>query len=265
MSQFVAVTIEQFGNKAWKRNTNYTFAAQANILPVMAIELTKVASAMPLGFVQTENTFQLIVITSWQPGTNFFVSYDGFWLGEYLPTILCGYPFRLIKPQDRDESILCIDKGSGLVVEEGQGEPFYDSTGTPSQPMKDMLGFLSQIENSRVITQVAVDALQKAGLIQPWPISVQNGDKSFVGEGFFRVDEIALNALSAEDFLTLRKTGAHAVAYAQLFSMNQLGVLKKINQMQTQLQVQALGRVQGEVEPGAFRLSLDDDTLKFNS
>ena len=264
MSQFTAVTIEQFGNKAWKRNTNYAFAAQANILPVVAIELTKVASAMPLGFVQTENSFQLVVITSWQPGTNFFVSHNGFWIGEYLPAILCGYPFRLIKPQDREECILCIDEESGLVIEEGQGEPFYDSTGAPSQSVKDMLGFLAQVEQSRVATQAAVDALQEANLMQPWPISVQNGDNAVTSEGLFRVDETALNALPDEVFLTLRNTGALTVAYAQLLSMNQLSVLRTINQKKTQLQTQSMGDLQVGVGLGDFRLSLDDDAIKFN-
>ena len=166
-----AVTREQFANKAWKRPAGYTSAAKSNILPVVVSELAKLVPTIPLGFVKTEAVFQLVAITSLQPGANYFVAPDGRWLGEYVPATLRAYPFRLAKPQDREESVLCVDESSGLVVAAGQGEAFFDDAGAPSQVVKDILDLLSKFESSRVTTQAALDALQAAELIQPcsWP------------------------------------------------------------------------------------------------
>jgi len=264
MTKFNPITVEQFANKTWRRNTNYSFAADTNILPVMAIELAKIASAMPLGFVEIEGHFELIAITAWQPGTNFYVSETGNWLREYLPAILCAYPFRLIKPQDHDDFILSIDEESGLVGGPLQGELFYNVDGSPSQPIKEMLAFLVQIEQSKTVTQLAVNALQEADLIQPWPLSLQNGDKVVTSKGLFQVNEIALNTLPGEEFLALRNAGALSVAYAQMLSMNQFSMLNIVNQKKMQLQTQQIqqGKAEGDlqigVDLGDFKFSFND-------
>jgi len=123
-----------------------------------------------------------------------------------------------------------------------------------------MLEFCSQTELNRVATQAAVDALNVAGLVRPWPISAKNGDNAIAVEGLFKVDEAALNALPDEDFLLLRTSGALALAYAQLLSMNQFSVLEKLTAIQEQLQAQAATSISGLKD---FRLSQDDDLLKY--
>lgn len=227
----------------------------------MAAELAKLVPEIPLGFVPTENTFHLVAITSLQSDTNLFVAPDGRWLGAYVPATLRGRPFWLVKPKDRENSILCFDESSGLLVEAGQGEAFFDEAGAPSQPVKEMLEFCSQTEFNRVATQAAVDALNEAGLVRPWPISAKNGDKAIAVEGIFKVDETALNALPDKAFLLLRNSGALALAYSQLLSMNQFNVLEKLVTMQEQLLAKAAISITGME---GFRLSQDDDSLKFN-
>lgn len=78
-------------------------------------------------------------------------------------------------------------------------------------------------------------------------------------EGLFRVNEAALNALDNEAFLSVRKSGALPVAYAQLLSMQQLRVLGELAQARAQ-------RTQ-QVQLGQdLDLSwLDSDILKLGS
>lgn len=262
--QLTAITAEQFASRGWKPRTSYVSAAQANILPAVAAELAKLAPALPLGFIKAEDRFQLVAITSLQPGTNCFVAPDGKWIGDYVPAILRSYPFKLVKAQDRDESILCFDESSGLLVAAGQGEAFFDEAGAPSQAIKDVLDFLLQVESSRLVTQAAVDALQAAKLIQSWPLNLQQDGKQVPVEGLFRVDEAVLNALDDEAFLSLRKAGALPLAYAQMFSMNQLVVLSRAANVQARLREQAQAKV---ASPGVadlgFRLS-EGGTFKFS-
>lgn len=264
MPKLTAVSPGQFANKAWKRSTSLAFAAEFNMQPVVAAELVHLVATMPLGFAQTGKSFQLVAITSLQPNTNLYVaSDDGRWLGSYVPALLRGYPFSLIKLQDREESILCIDEDSGLVVEAGQGEPFFDESGASSQPVKNVLEFLAQVERSRVVTQVAVDALQTAGLIQPWRINIQNGEQAVAVEGVFCIDEAALNGLPDGDYIALRKTGALPVAYAQLLSMNQLSLLEYFDKLQAQLKAQAAAQIVSLTGLDGFNLFQDDGTISF--
>ena len=264
MSQLTAITPQVFANKAWKRCTSYAFAAQATILPVMVNELVKLVPAVPLGFVQTEGGFQLVAITALQPGTNLFVAPDGRWLSAYVPATLRGYPFRLVKPKDLTDSILCFHESSDLLVDAGMGEPFFDEAGQPSKAVQDVMKFLLQVERNRGVTQAAVDALNAAGLIRPWPLNMKQGEQIVPVKGLYRIDEAALNSLDNEAFLPLRHSGALPVAYAQLMSMNQLIMLEQLAQIQAKLQTQASTVVQNLAGLEGIGLSIDDETLKFS-
>lgn len=263
MPKFTAISPDTFASKAWKSITGYQFADQLNTIHVVAAELTHLVSSVPLGFIKTGNAFELVAICSLQPDSNLYVAPDGRWLGSYIPALLRGYPFRLVKLQDREDSILCIDEESGVVVEAGQGESFFDASGAPTPAVKDILNLLMQVERSRVATQVAVDALRDMGLIQPWPINLQHGDQVVAVEGLFRIDEAAMNALPDEGFLKLRSTGAFAVAYAQLLSMTQLSALQKLDQIQTELKSQAAAQTKALSVLEGFNLFQDDGTITF--
>lgn len=263
MNTFTAITPQQFAGKAWKRYSSYAFAVQFNVIPVVAAELANLAPALPLGFVQTGESFQLVAITSLLPGANLFVAPNGDWLGRYIPAALRGYPFGVVSAQDKDETSLCINESSGLVVEAGQGEAFYDEAGRPGQALKDMLDFISKLEANRVVTQAAVDALQAANLVQHWPLSVRNGDRTVAVEGLYRIDETMLNTVSNDVFLSLRKTGSLPLAYAQLLSMNQLSMLEMAANAQSRLRANAVKPPQ-KIDGIAGFSFLDNDTLKFS-
>jgi hypothetical protein len=262
--QIAAISAENFSGKAWRRYTGYAFAAGETLIPLVVAELAQAVPAMPLAFIQSGEGFQLVAVTALQPGTNLFVAPDGRWLGAYVPAALRGYPFRLVKPQDREESVLCIDEASGLVVEAGQGETFFDEDGQPGKTLRGVLELLSQVEQSRMATQGAVDALVAAGLVQPWPLSINQGEQNVPVTGLYRIDEAALNALENEAFLALRRSGALPVAYAQLLSMNQLAVLQRLAQIQENLKAPASSVGQKFAGLKGIGLSQDNGTLTFH-
>ena len=132
----------------------------------------------------------------------------------------------MLKPDNAEKSILCIDEASGLVVESTEeGNDFFDDENQLVQGIKDMVNFLSQVEANLLVTERVVNALADADLIAPWEINLKQGEEVVPVEGIFRVDEAVLKKLDDEDLLTLRKAGGLAIAYGQLFSMNQLAVL----------------------------------------
>ena len=236
MVELAAISPERHAKKVWKHVTDFAFAAAEMVIPLVGVELSKVVPAMPIGFIEQEDGYQLIAITSLQPGTNLYVAPDGKWLVPYIPAALRAYPFRLVLQENAENFTLCINEASGLVVESTEdGNAFFDDQNQPTQGIKDILNLLSEVGVNLAVTQAAVNALDDAGLITPWALKLQQGEEVVPVTGLFNVDEAALNKLDDEDFLTVRKAGGMAVAYAQLLSMNQLTVLERLGELRGQI------------------------------
>jgi hypothetical protein len=264
MAELAAITTERHAKKVWKHVTDYAFVAEDAGIPLVGAELGKAALAMPIGLIKIEAGYQLVAITSLQPGTNLYVAPDGKWLGGYIPAALRGYPFQLAQQEGAEKVVLCINEASGLVVENTEdGNAFFDEQNQPAQGIKDILNFLSEVEANLLVTQRAVNALADAGLIMPWKINLKQGEKVVPVKGLFRIDEAALNKLDDEDFLTLRKAGGMALAYGQLFSMNQLAILERLGKLQGQILEQQTAQSEAANLTG-FSLSEDEGSLMFD-
>jgi hypothetical protein len=87
-----------------------------------------------------------------------------------------------------------------------------------------VLEFLKKIEQDRILTQQAVDALDRAGILVPWQ-PTETPDKPETG--LYRIDTTAFDALEDDVFLSLKKARSLPLVYAHLFSFGQVAVLKK--------------------------------------
>ena len=263
MTELTAINPESHAKKVWKHVAGYAFAAEDAGIPLVGAELSKAVLAMPVGLIKIDVGYRLVAITSLQPGTNLFVAPDGKWLGGYIPAALRAYPFQLAQQEGTGDFILCINESSGLVVEGADdGNAFFDDQDKPTQVIKDILNFLTKIKASRDVTQGAVNALADAGLITPWQINLKQGEKVVPVKGIYSVDEAALNKLDDEDFLAVRKAGGLAVAYAQLFSMDQLAMLERLGELQGQILEQQTAQSEAANLTG-FSLSEDEGSLIF--
>src|SRR5215831_8787403 len=236
MVNFVPVTMTRHAGRAWRRSGSYAHAAAEAAVPLVGAEFGKAAVTMPIAFVVQEGRYVPMAMMSPVVGRNLFVGPAGQWLGPYVPAVLRAYPFRLARANESEQFILCIDEDSGLVVDtDGTAEAFFDASGNPSPTTNTALEFLSGIERSRRATDLAVAALADAGLIQPWPLKVTTDGQATPVNGFFRVDEAALNSCDDEAFLKIRKSAALPLAYMQLLSMNQVAVFTQLIRLQQQL------------------------------
>lgn len=264
MTNYTAITPESHGTKKWHAATDYAFAATETVISLVGAELSQAALVMPIGFIGQESGYQLVAITSLQPGINLYVAPAGNWLGPYIPAALRTYPFRLLQQENTNKSILCVDEASGLVVDNSEdGNAFFEDQKQPTQKIKDILTHLSEVQANLVITKSAVDALEAAGLITPWELNLKQDEDTVPVTGLFRVDEVALNELNDDAFLTLRKAGAVALAYAQLLSMNQLAALERLSQLRGQILEQQAANSKASNLTG-FSLSEDEGSLMFD-
>lgn len=239
MPDYIAVSRTALAGKRWLRPSGYAFAAQQNVIPLVAAEFAKAAMHLPLAFVVQDQGFQPVSITGLATGNNLFVTSEGRWQGNYIPAALRAYPFQLAANQN-GQQLLCIDAESGLITDQPAGEAFFDEDGTPSAATRQMLGFLEQLEANRAATTAACVILQAQQLIVPWEITVQNPSGTEKLAGLYKVDETRLNALPDADFISLRQSGALPLAYCQLLSMQHLSTLGQLAQIQAKTRMQTL-------------------------
>ncbi len=227
MPNIQVISHSNYATKRWMRYTNYNFAAADALSPLVVQELPKAMLSMPIGFILAEDgTYKPVSIQGLEPGKNLFVALDGRWVGGYIPVAYRCYPFVIANTED-GQQVLCYNEDSGL-LSDTEGELFFGEDEQPSKATIEVLNVLSQVVVNRVVTEKACAVLQKHNLIQPWLIKLQtpNGEKTV--EGLFRMDEAAMNKLSAEAFLELRDTGALTLAYCQLLSMQHLPLLGQL-------------------------------------
>jgi hypothetical protein len=235
MPRFAAISRERHANKKWLRFSNYAFAAGEVIAPIVTAELTRVALVMPCAFVQQSGRYTLVAVLSLVAGRNMFVGSDGRWLGPYIPALIRLHPFRMLPTERGDSAVFCVDEQSNLVVDgSSAGEEFFDAQGNPAPVLKPLFDVAMAVERSRKSTDLAVEALAQAGAIRPWEIKVKDAEGERPVGGLHRVDEAALHALPDETFLNLRKTSALPIAYTQMLSMGQLGMLEHLARIRTQ-------------------------------
>lgn len=257
MPTFAAVTKERHGKKRWLSfGSDFRFAAQTAVAPLVAKELPKALMAFPIGFVRYEDLFNPAAVLSFEPNRNLFVADDGRWIGTYQPAAFRGFPFRLVSTGN-DKLTLCVDEESGLLTDGPEGEPFFED-GEIGERLKQVMDFLTLLEQDRAITARACAALDRHGVIKPWPITIKGEDGERKVEGLFQVDETALNALPLEALDDLRQSGALPMAYCQLLSMQHLPILGRLAEAHTKHRMEAENILkQSFKSPEADEISID--------
>ena len=216
-SHYVPVSREQHGRRQWRRYDDYAFAREIHIIDVALAETAKVASAMPIVFVGQSDALQPKALMGLEPGQNLFVGSDSQWQAKYVPALLRGHPFKFLSAAEQ-ELVLCIDET--FVVDDG-GEAFFADGGSAgvSSAVQQVVSFLQQLEVSCLAARLAATQLAQMGVIGPIPAASMPGLASHHASALLGVDPEALAALPDTDFTSLRKTGAIALAYHQLLSL----------------------------------------------
>jgi hypothetical protein len=234
-NSIVAISRERHAGKGWRGPGSYEFARSWHVAPISGAEVGHAARSMPLAFVQSGDKPMLVALLGLVPGHNLFVGPDGKWLGPYIPAALRAYPFVLAPSgaAGSEQLTLAFNESSDLLCDADEGTPFFAEDGsTPHQRTSEMLQFLVQVRRGNEAANGAAQALQAAGVIEPWPINVKDGETTRSVQGISRVNEAALNRLDDAAFLALRKAGALSVAYAQLLASQNLAVLERLGQVQ---------------------------------
>ncbi|MGP5370121.1 SapC family protein [Pseudomonas helleri] len=261
MTEYHVITRERHGHQHWLSQSGHRFAADDALCALVAQELPQAMLSLPIGFIVEAEQFMPVALQGLTPGQNLWVAADGRWLAAYIPAPYRCYPFRMA-PTEQGEQVLCIDEASGL-LSESAGEPFFNDDGTPGKAVLEILEFFNQIEANRQLTRSMCAVLQQHGLIQPWPITVQGEHGEQKVEGLFRIDEAALNALSAEALSEVRNAGGLTMAYCQLLSMQHLSTLGTLAQAHAEAEKARLAQ-ESMAQKGELHLGFMNDSGTFS-
>ena len=258
------ISIGTFRDKRFKRYSSYSFAVKDTLAPLVLKELARACTGMPIGFAKAKDTFMPVAVLGLAAGTNLFVAPNGRWVGHYVPAVYRGYPFSLANGPE-GKLILCFDEQSGL-LSDNEGEPFFGEDEKLTDAVNQVLGFLTQLASNRQATQRVCAALEKHGLIEPWPIKLKGKEDDAVTtvEGVFRISEERLSQLDEKSLYALHQSGALPVIYCQLLSMQHLSILSGLAKARQAAEQQA---ALPKNDAGDIDLSFlaDDTTISFEN
>jgi len=222
MPQWIALSPTQHAGQGYLPRDGYHFADQLNVAGILLAELNKLLPHYVVVLIKEGERFQPMVLLG-VGERNLYVAPNGKWLGTYVPANLRGYPFTLANSEKPGEKVFAIDEQH---LSNNQGEALFNEEGKLTGTAAQTLDFLTQCESNRTATQQACDALQRAGVIEQWPLTIERGEgqEPLTVNGLHRINEQALNNLENDVYATL-KGAPMALAHAQMFSMSQLNQL----------------------------------------
>lgn len=200
------LSAERHAGKSLARTAGYGFARNTSVLPLNLVEFGVAARSYPIVFTLDDVPAALSIVGLRQ-GRNLFVAESGEWaLNHYVPAYARRYPFIFMTHREREQFVLCVDEGSGLVVDGGD-QPFFadgKATEVTESAMRFCSAYQSQYENTRAFAV----ALVENDLLEPHRIELKLGSGEPIALGGFRVVvEAKVRELPDETFLEFRKRG----------------------------------------------------------
>ncbi|MEQ1788886.1 MAG: SapC family protein [Rickettsiales bacterium] len=220
--QPIALDALRHATASIRSSTDFSFAKEANSLPLNAIEFIEAAKTYPIVF--TNNPVPSPVVIVGLEQHNYFVRPDNSWQENiYIPAYLRQYPFIFYERSEESKFYLCVDEAaphfSASKDDGASANQLYDSSGTPTEFTNNAMKFCTAFYHHHLITRNFCDDLQKYKLLQPYQseITLASGKKTQLS-GFQMIDETALNNLSNKNFLDLRDKGWIPFIYFALAS-----------------------------------------------
>lgn len=199
----------------------FAFARTAHVIPALAEEFAAASGSLAIAFIPGASRPSPVFVTGLAPGQNAFINDSGEWEADYVPAYLRRYPF-IVGERDGEDPVLCIDESyEGFGTEEG--ERLFDEEGEPGPAVSQAITFAEQYRAAAARTEELCGLLQDFGLMRSVTLDARkpSGELTVV-HGLMTVDEAALDALSDEQFLELRKGKFLGLIYSHLMSMRAL-------------------------------------------
>ena len=216
------------------QSTDYTRYKDSHLIPIIASDFFTLAAEFPLVFVKDSKAgeFVAVAIMGLREGQNLYCQTER-WKAQVTPISFANAPLAIARVDsnddqyavlvDEDSPLLSQSEGEALFTESGEKTPFLE------RKIDAMLNVKQQAENTRKVCKI----LAEKGLLVEQKLQLQlpgsSDAPSYNINGIYTVSEEALNGLSDEDFLQLRRKGLLPLIFSHLTSLQQL---RRISAMQ---------------------------------
>ncbi len=202
----------------------YGFAAGSHVAPLTVTEFPAAAIAYPIIFAGDRH--QPLAVMGVNPDRNMYIGDDGaFENGVYIPAYIRRYPFVLAADANREQLVVCIDRGAPMI---GDLPDFalFDAAGEPTDYTKNCIKFCNDFEVEVRRTESFVSLVKDLGLFETRTATFtpSNPDGSPAGPPqtvaeYFAISEEKLKALPGAKIRELLDNGALPQIYAHLTSL----------------------------------------------
>ncbi|RJF90855.1 SapC family protein [Sphingomonas cavernae] len=216
-------------HKDWKaRNVeNAPWIVGQHAVPIAIDEFVHAQRFYPIVFSTGEEPVPLALM-GLNEGVNMFVDDEGKLIDRpYVPAYIRRYPFMLARLRpDTDDLSLCFDPTAGVIGEFDEGAPLFEN-GEMGEPVKSVLGFCEQWEQSWQRTQAFMQEVKEAKLLIDGEVAIQppGADKPFIYRGFQMVAEEKLREMRGDQARKLLGNGVLPLLYAHIFSLSLMSEL----------------------------------------
>lgn len=224
LAQPVALNHEQHKNVKITGQFSAESMEGRHVVPLMLQEFTAAAPHYPIFFLQiNEKQYSAVGVFGLKEGQNLLLK-DGKFEGTYLPAAIRCYPFTLAQASE-EQLILCINEQADN-VSNTEGQALFNEDGSQTEFFQGINNFFRDYIDANTANKNVLDQIVEMGLLRADGLQYRDaaGNENRVN-GFFVIDQEKFNALSDEQFLTLRKFGVLPAIYAHFASLERIGNL----------------------------------------
>jgi hypothetical protein len=204
----------------------YSFAASATMVPLLAAEFSPAAREYPIVFMSEDQgkTFFPVSLTGMPQGKNLFVDEKGAWSARYVPAYVRRYPF-VFAETSADQFAVCVDPSSNC-LDETRGTPMFEANGEPSAAMQETVKRLGDYQRAMLATRAFMEKLAAANMLMDANAKADLPDgRSMAWRGFWTVDEARFRELPEATLKEWFAGGELGLIYAHLISLGNLSEL----------------------------------------
>lgn len=196
-----------------------------HLAPLMLQEFVSAAPFFPIFFLKAQEGegYNAVAVYGLKEGQNLFVENDSY-TGGYLPASIRTYPFTLAQSGD-DQLVLCVNEEADN-VSRTEGQPLFNEDGSNGEFFEGVNKFFREYIDANTVSRNIVNQIAEMGLFKADGLQFTDlAGKEHRLNGFFVIDREKFEALSDEQFLSLRKFGVLPAIYAHFSSLERIGAL----------------------------------------
>ncbi|KMT66062.1 SapC family protein [Catenovulum maritimum] len=198
---------------------NYQFSSSLRECVITANEFYECAKSLPILFTESKSgSLTAITLLGVEPEKNVMLDENLQWrAGEYIPAFLRRYPFVFVQ---NDNSLMLALDAASEAVNKDDGQALFESNGEATSFTKKVMGFMKDFQQSCKNTESIVATINELGLLEDAKAEMVSAGKKYSINGFKRVNEEKLKALSDEQTLELVRSGVYNLIVAHLMSLS---------------------------------------------